>query len=191
MSAHQALRRVRKALSQDGTNYRRTPVDLGRAAVATMQMSRFFYVLVVFAIVTRRIGKGYSGPPTHALWPIDMLEGLTGTGWLANTTAVWASGLGMALLAAMVPRSLILRLGIFIYLLLYIAISNSYGSINHGQTRLHLCELRSPVLAWRQDAYGMVAQECAFVSGDLMANSEYVAASLYAIRILEDMAKQP
>ena len=98
-----------------------------------MQTSRFFYLLVVFAIATRRIGKGYSGTPTHALWPIEILEGLIGIGWFANTTEVLATGLGMALLAAVLPRFLILRLGVFLYLLLYIAMSNSYGSINHSK----------------------------------------------------------
>ena len=53
--------------------------------------------------------------------------------WLANTTAVSATGLSMALLAAVFPRVLILRLGVFLHLLFYIAIANSYGSINHGQ----------------------------------------------------------
>ena len=102
---HEILRRTRKVLSEEGTSHRRTPADLGSAAVATMQMSRFFYVFVVFAIAANRFGKGYSGTPTHPLWPIDMLEGLTGTGWFANTTAVGSRRVGHGPSGCRIPES--------------------------------------------------------------------------------------
>ena len=127
------VRSVRRALAQNDLGCRRTPADLSRAADATIQLGRFFYIFMVFAIASPQIGRAYSGPPTQALWPVDVLDGLVGVGWLANTTAVWSAGIGLCLLAAVFPRVLIWRLGVFLYLLFYIAMSNSYGSVNHGR----------------------------------------------------------
>lgn len=61
-----------------------------------------------------------------------MLQLLTGVGWLANSTLVSAGGLCVALLASVYPRVVLWRLGVFLYILLFIALRNSYGSINHG-----------------------------------------------------------
>ena len=72
------------------------------------------------------------GSPSAPIWPLDLLDQLIGTGWLANTIWVSVSGLCLALLAAVYPQTLIWRLGVFLYVLLYIALRSSYGSINHG-----------------------------------------------------------
>jgi len=114
---------------------RRTPEALSRAAAKVLSLSRFYYIFVVFAIGTSILpfDRAYMrGPPTAAIWPIDLLQRLTGTGWLANTTWVSAAGLSLALLAAVFPRILLWRLGVFLYVLLFLALRNSYGSINHG-----------------------------------------------------------
>lgn len=114
---------------------RRTPADLRRAASEVILLSRFFYIFVVFAIATSPLplDRAYTGgPPTAPLWPIEMIEGLTGTEWLAQVTLVSAVGLGFALLAAIQPRHLLWRSGVFLYILIYVALRNSYGSINHG-----------------------------------------------------------
>lgn len=57
---------------------------------------------------------------------------MIGLDWIAHTTWVSIAGLSFALLAALYPRVLVWRLGVFLYVLIYIALRNSYGSINHG-----------------------------------------------------------
>lgn len=114
---------------------RRTPASLSRAAAEVILLSRFYYIFIVFSIGTSILpfDRAYMrGPPTAAIWPIDVLERLTGTGWLASTIWVSAAGLTLALLAAVFPRIVMWRLGVFLYLLLFIALRSSYGSIDHG-----------------------------------------------------------
>ena len=78
------------------------------------------------------------GSPSAPIWPIDLLDQLIGTGWLANTIWVSVAGLCLALLAAIYPQTLIWRLGVFLYVLLYIALRSSYGSINHGNYSIYM-----------------------------------------------------
>ena len=135
MRLSRQLRLICKTLDVATADDRRKPSDLRRAAGDVVLLSRFYYAFIVFAISSSILPfeNAYKGePPTAALWPIKLLEQLTGVGWLANTTAISATGLAVALLATMFPRNLVWRLGVFLYLLLHIALSNSYGSINHG-----------------------------------------------------------
>ena len=135
MTISRPLRLIRKSLSQVNTADRRSPSDLGRAATEVILLSRFYYLYLVFAIGSSILpfDRAYmGGPPTSALWPIDLIEQLTGVGWLASSAAVSAAGLGAALLATVSPRVLLWRLGVFLYVLLHVALRNSYGSINHG-----------------------------------------------------------
>ena len=129
------LKSIRRSLLQIDPSYRRTPSDLGRAAAEVILLSRFYYVFILFAIASATLpfDRAYiEGPPTAPLWPIDLLEHLTGVGWLANSTVVSAAGFSVALLAAVFPRVLLGRLGVFLYVLLFVSLRNSYGSINHG-----------------------------------------------------------
>ena len=135
MTISRTLRLIRKSLLHVDASYRRTPSDLRRAAVEVILLSRFYYIFIVFAIASSILpfDRAYiGGPPTAPLWPIALLEQLTGVGWLANSTAISAAGMSVALLAAVVPRVLLWRLGVFLYVLLYVAVRSSYGSINHG-----------------------------------------------------------
>ena len=130
------LRLIRKTLTQVDDNDHRKPSDLRRAAADVILLSRFYYVFIVFAISSGilRFDGAYKGrPPTTPVWPIELLERLAGAGWLANTTALSSVGLSVALLAAVFPRVPLWRLGVFLYLMLHIALGNSYGSINHGR----------------------------------------------------------
>ena len=134
-SSRQLRRLLRKTLTQVGADGHRKPSDLRRAAADVVLLSRFYYVFIVFAISSNVLPfeRAYKGsPPTAALWPIELLEQLTGVGWLDNTTAVSAAGLSVALLATIFPRVPLWRLGVFLYVLLHISLSNSYGSINHS-----------------------------------------------------------
>ena len=98
-------------------------------------LSRFYYLFLAFNIGTSglQFARAYMGrPPTAPLWPIEILQRLTGTGWYANDHVVTVVGLLFAIAAAAFPRSLVWRLGSFAYLLMHVALANSYGSINHG-----------------------------------------------------------
>ena len=115
---------------------RRTLAALSRAAADVIVLSRIYYIFIVFAIGTNiyPFGGAYWArrPPTAPIWPIDVLQQLTGTGWLASSTWVSVAGLSLALLAAVFPRMVLWRLGVFLYVLLIIALRNSYGSLSHG-----------------------------------------------------------
>ena len=129
------MRWIRKSLLQAGTVERRSPAALGRAAAEVILLSRFYYLFIAYRIGASALAfdSAYlGGPPTAPLWPIKLLQPLTGVGWLASGTPVTAAGLLVAVLAAAFPRVLMWRLGTFLYLLLHVALSNSYGSINHG-----------------------------------------------------------
>lgn len=114
---------------------RRTPATLSRSAAEVLTLSRVYYIYIVFAIASSTLpfDRAYIGkPPSAPLWPIDLLNQLTGLGWLTYTIWISAAGLSFALLAALYPRVLAWRVGVFLYILIYIALRNSYGSINHG-----------------------------------------------------------
>lgn len=113
----------------------RTPTDLTRAAATIVLLSQFYYLLIAYQIATSSLGFGraYEGIPlTAPLWPLKLVQQTIGVDWLAHTTAVTAFGLLFAISAAVAPRVLVWRLGVFLYLLLQVALRNSYGSINHG-----------------------------------------------------------
>ncbi|WP_428116222.1 DCC1-like thiol-disulfide oxidoreductase family protein [Candidatus Poriferisodalis sp.] len=130
-----STRWIRKSLLQVDAAERRSPADLARAAADIVLLSRFYYLFLAFNIGTSglQFARAYMGrPPTAPIWPITALQQFTGTGWFANDHAVTVVGLLFAIAAASFPRSLVWRLGSFGYLLLHVALSNSYGSINHG-----------------------------------------------------------
>lgn len=113
----------------------RAPTDLTRAATTIILLSQFFYLLIAFQMTRSalRFSTAYEGgPPTAALWPLKLVQQSFGVDWLAHTTTITAVGLLFAISAAIAPRIIAWRLGTFLYLLLHVALSNSYGSINHG-----------------------------------------------------------
>lgn len=113
----------------------RTPTDLTKAATTIVLLSQFFYLLIAFQMSRSplRFSSAYDGvPPTAPLWPLKLVQQSVGADWLAHTTTITAAGLFFAISAAIAPRILAWRLGTFLYLLLHVALSNSYGSINHG-----------------------------------------------------------
>ena len=129
------LQRVCNSWLQIDPGPRRTPAGLSRSAAEVLLISRFYYVYIVFAIASSTLpfDRAYRGtPPSAPIWTIDLLSKLTGLGWLSHTIWVSAAGLSLALLAALYPRALAWRFGVFLYVLIYIALRSSYGSVNHG-----------------------------------------------------------
>ena len=129
------MRFLRKSLLGVRIAGHRTPTDLTRAATTVVLLSQFYYLLLAYQIATSSLGFGraYEGIPlTAPLWPLKLVQQTIGVDWLAHTTAVTAFGLLFAISAAVAPRILVWRLGTFLYLLLQVALRNSYGSINHG-----------------------------------------------------------
>ena len=111
------------------------PTDLTRAATTIVLLCQFYYLLIAFQMTRSplRFSSAYEGvPPTAPLWPLKFVQQFLGVDWLAQTTTITGFGLLFAVSAAIAPRFLLWRLGTFLYLLLHVALSNSYGSINHG-----------------------------------------------------------
>ena len=132
---HRSARYLRKSLLGVRIDGYRAPTDLARAATTIVLLSQFFYLLIAFQMTksSLRFSTAYEGgPPTAPLWPLKLVQQSIGVDWLAHTTAVTAVGLLFAISAAIAPRILVWRLGAFLYLLLHVGLSNSYGSINHG-----------------------------------------------------------
>ena len=129
-------RSIRKSvLGVAGIAAPRSPAGLARVAANIVMLSQFYYLFVAYMIGASRLGFDVAymgGPPTTPLWPIKMVQKFTGGDWLSHGTAVTAAGLLLAISAAIVPRVFVLRLGTFLYLLLQVALRNSYGSINHS-----------------------------------------------------------
>ena len=130
-----AGRWLRRNVLQFDAGDRRTPADFWRAAVGVAYLVRFYYLFVFFTIAVSFLGyknvfRGWL--PTDPLWPISLLNYLTGTEWLANVPLISAVGLAVVVLAFIFPGVLVWRLGVFLYLFLVGAVNNSYGSINHG-----------------------------------------------------------
>ncbi|WP_419842501.1 DCC1-like thiol-disulfide oxidoreductase family protein [Candidatus Poriferisodalis sp.] len=129
------LRRGRAALRSTEADQQRTPAALMRRAHDVVLLGRFYYVFLAYLVGTGHypFGDAYSGgPPTAPLWPIRFMAQLVGTDWLRHEIALTAVGLAFALGAAAAPGVFALRLGAFMHLFTYLAIRNSYGSINHG-----------------------------------------------------------
>ena len=134
IAVRRLARRFRKSLLQFDVGDGRTLSDFSQAAIRFVLLCRVYYILVLYGIITffdfTKAFKG--GPPTDPLWPVSLLTRVTGTGWLAHVTAISVVGSAFALLAALDPRRLVWRAGVFSYLFLFNALQNSYGSINHG-----------------------------------------------------------
>ena len=132
---HRPMRFLRKSLLGVRIAGHRVPTDLTRAATTFVLLSQFYYLLIAYQMSTSslRFGRAYAEmPPTAPLWPIKLVQQSIGLDWLAHTTTVTAFGLLFAVSAAVAPRILVWRLGTFLYLLLHVALSNSYGAINHS-----------------------------------------------------------
>ena len=133
------VRRVRRWLRFD-PGPRRGHEDLRRAAGGVVWQARCFYLLVVFvtwgSLSTAAVAQ--AGTPTAPLWPVVMLDRL---GELLRLQGIWqGSGLAglsiagslLALLAVAFPGCRLWRIGVFGYLLVVVALRNSYGGIVHG-----------------------------------------------------------
>lgn len=130
-----STRFLRKSLLGTRIAGYRAPTDLAKATATIILLSQFFYLLLAFQMAkfSLKFSTAYSGePPTAPLWPLKLVQESIGVDWLAHTTTVTAFGLLFAISAAVAPRVLVWRLGTFLYLLLHVALSNSYGSINHS-----------------------------------------------------------
>ncbi len=129
------IRFLRKSVLGVRVGEPRSQADLARAAPRIVLLSRFFYVFVAYMIASSSLrfsladGDQY---PTAPLWPVRLVQNTVGTGWFVHGFTVTAIGALLALSAAIAPRALVWRLGTFLYLLLQVALRNSYGSINHG-----------------------------------------------------------
>ena len=131
----QLLRRLRLFLRVD-PGPRRTPADFSRAGAEVAWLVRFFYLFIAYTMNTNMSPHTLPTTPTQPLWPVELLNGLLGDGWpalaaKAPITPVICSLFG--LLAVAFPGRLIWRLGIFLYIFLYVALENSHGAINHSK----------------------------------------------------------
>ena len=124
------IRRVRRWLRFDPGPHRR-PADLRRAARGVVWQARCFYLLVVFvtwgSLSTAAVAQ--AGTPTAPLWPVAMLQGIWQGSGLAGISI---AGSLLALLAMAFPGCRLWRIGVFLYLLVVVALRNSYGGIVHG-----------------------------------------------------------
>lgn len=142
MNMHKVTRRVFYLLRRfrslflliDANDAAVTPSGFSRAAVGVVWIVRFFYLFTAYSIATNLESSGaFMGTDlTDPLWPAVLLRDTVGIGWLNNVSAISISAAVIALLAVVFPGVLIFRVGVFLYLLLFGAIENSYGSINHG-----------------------------------------------------------
>ena len=129
------MRFLRKSLLGVRIAGHRTPADLTRAATTIVLLIQFYYLFIAYHMATSslRFSSAYEGiPPTAPLWPLKLVQQTIGVDWLTHTITVTTVGLLFAISAAVAPRILVWRLGTFLYLLLHVALSNSYGSINHS-----------------------------------------------------------
>lgn len=142
MNMHKVTRRVFYLLRRfrsfflliDTNDVAITPSGFSRAAVGVVWIVRFFYLFTAYSIATNLEFSGaFMGTDlTDPLWPAVLLRDSVGIEWLNNVSAISISASVIALLAVVFPSVLIFRVGVFLYLLLFGAIENSYGSINHG-----------------------------------------------------------
>ncbi len=105
-------------------------------------------------IFRRDFSVAYKGEPiTDPLWPVVWLRETVGVGWLENVSAISIAAVATSLLAVVFPGALIWRIGVFLYLFLYVAVQNSYGFVNHGS---HLFIYISFALLFLPSAIGHV-----------------------------------
>lgn len=129
-----SMRLIRKTLLQFDLGERRSLSDFSRAAVEIIWLTRFYYLFIVYSIAKGlSFSNAYKGSPSDPLWPISLLIELNSAQWLAETAAISVAGSAVAFLAGVSPRVLVWRLGVFLYIFLFVALKNSYGSINHGE----------------------------------------------------------
>lgn len=125
------VRRLRQRLRFD-PGPRRRPADLRRAAGGVIWQARVFYLFVVFLtwsdLSTAAVAQ--AGAPTAPLWPVVILNELLPAG--EGLAGIAIAGSLIALLAAVFPGSRLWRLGVLLYLLVVVALRNSYGGITHG-----------------------------------------------------------
>ena len=125
------VRRLRLRLQFD-PGPRRRPADLRRAAGGVIWQARCFYLFVVFLtwsdLSTAAVAR--AGPPAAPLWPVVILNELLPAG--EGLAGISIAGSLIALLAAVFPGSRLWRLGVLLYLLVVVALRNSYGGITHG-----------------------------------------------------------
>ena len=135
MRATAPMRRIRKSVLQVDEAERRSPSDLISATTRVMWLARVFYLYVAWliAVSSLRFAQAYTGTAPHApLWPIRIFEWLLSPEWFKHATVFTAAGVLFALWSAVSQRTALPRWGTFLYVLLQVALSNSYGAINHG-----------------------------------------------------------
>lgn len=129
-------RRLRLFLKIDAGPPRR-PSDFHHAAVGVVWIARCFYLFIAFLMNTSYLHLSEAlqqGKPPLPLWPIELLNGLLGTGWveqLAGLPIIPVVCSLIGLLAVVFPGSVVLRIAIFLYLLVVTALRYSYGGLNH------------------------------------------------------------
>lgn len=129
------LKFLRRKFLRVDTEDRRLPSDFSRAADNIVWLVRFYYLFVLVSIARSQTFGIITYMPTDPLWPIGFLMNLTGgPGWLLKAILVIISiaGTTAALLAAISPGSLVLRLCVFLHFLFGAALAFSSGFINHG-----------------------------------------------------------
>ncbi len=135
MRISRILRRIRQLILQVDTGDRRTISDFSETAVKAVQFVRIYYAILVYLILTNMEFKdAFTGLPfTDPLWPVVLIDTLIGVEWLDRTTLITSIGALIALLGLLFPGVFIFRFIIFLYCFLFIAVANSYGSINNGR----------------------------------------------------------
>lgn len=128
-----ALRVLRGFLTVD-TGERLAPAEFTRAACGILWLARFYYLFTTYSILAHvNFERAIQGnPPTDPLWPVATLMRVAGSEWLDSAALITVAGSAVALLATIFPHVMVCRLAVFIYLFVVIALSNSYGSVNHG-----------------------------------------------------------
>lgn len=137
MRPFQVARRLRLFLRVDPGPHR-GPADFRRAAVGVVWLVRFFYLFIAWSMHDRlHLSRVLErGTPTDPLWPIALLNELAGAGWVVRASSLPVVPIAcslVGLLAMVFPGVLIWRLGIFLYLLVFVALDGSYGAVNHGR----------------------------------------------------------
>ena len=129
--AARLLRLARRLVAYD-PGPPRTHAELTNAAASVVWLARFFYLFVTYYIfafggfiaIVRR-------PPSGPQWPVALLLDAFGGGWVEYAPFIAMCAALLALLAAVLPGALVLRLGVFLGVFALAALRNSYGAINH------------------------------------------------------------
>lgn len=119
---------------QVDTGEHRRPVEFSHAAFRIAWLVRFYYAFVAFGMTSfLHFPNAFRGLPLRdPLWPLDLLDTLTGLDWLAQVELLTAAGVGIAVFAALWPGVLLFRLGVFLYVFLFSTLDGSYGYVNHS-----------------------------------------------------------